>query len=215
MKNILIAEDQVMVRQGLKMMIEMDESFKVIAEAENGQEAVDLCEKVDVDLALLDIRMPVMNGLQASKQIKEKHPEMKLLILTTFNDEDYAMEALKNKVDGYLLKDGNSEELLNAIHCCFEGGLILGSQVAAKVMPSLIQEATPSLEIEESLTEREKSILAEIAKGSNNQEIAQSLFLSVGTVKNHITVILDKLELRDRTQLAIYAIKHGIDKKSD
>lgn len=215
MKKILIAEDQAMVRQGLKMMIEIDESLKVTGEAENGQEAVDLCEQGDFDLVLLDIRMPIMNGLEASKIIRAKHPEMKLLILTTFNDEDYAMEALKNKVNGYLLKDGNSEELLNAIHHCLEGGLIIEGQVAAKVMPSLIQESDSSLQLDVSLTEREKSILTEIARGRNNQEIAQTLFLSVGTVKNHITVILDKLDLRDRTQLAIYAIKHGMDKTND
>lgn len=215
MKKILLAEDQAMLRQGLKMMIEMDESLRVTGEAENGQEAVDLCEQYDFDLVLLDIRMPIMNGLEASKIIREKHPEIKLLILTTFNDEDYAMEALKNKVNGYLLKDGNSEELRNAIHHCLDGGLIIEGQVAAKVMPSLLQDSNPSLQLDDSLTEREKSILSEIARGRNNQEIAHSLFLSVGTVKNHITVILDKLDLRDRTQLAIYAIKHGLDKTND
>lgn len=211
MTNILLAEDQALVKQGLKMMIEMDDAFKVTGEAENGQEAVELCRKQSFDLAILDIRMPVMNGLEASRLLREEHPDLKILILTTFNDEGYALEALKNHVNGYLLKDGEIDELLQSIHQCLEGGLILEGQVAAKVMPSLIQNNSIVEAIDESLTDREKSLLLLIAQGKNNQEIAEELYLSIGTVKNHITVILDKLELRDRTQLAIYAIKHDLE----
>lgn len=212
MTSILLAEDQALVRHGLKMMIEMDSDFKVTGEAENGAEALDLCRSQRFDLAILDIRMPVMNGLEASRVLRDEHPDLKILILTTFNDESYALEALKNEVNGYLLKDGDIEELLQSIHQCLEGGLILEGQVAAKVMPSLIQGKSGVEKADESLTHREKEILSLIAHGKNNQEVAEDLYLSIGTVKNQITVILDKLELRDRTQLAIYAIRHELDK---
>lgn len=194
-------------------MIEADPSLKVTGEAGNGQEAVDLCRQQEFDLVLLDIRMPVMNGLEASKLIRESYPDMKILILTTFNDEDYAMEALKNQVNGYLLKNGEIDQLHQAIYHCLDGGLIIEGKVAAKVMPSLIHSNTSLDAVDHELTERELSILTLIGQGHNNQEIADRLFLSVGTVKNNISGILDKLELRDRTQLAIYAIRHNLDKK--
>ncbi|PRY82521.1 response regulator [Alkalibacterium olivapovliticus] len=215
MTSILLAEDQSLVRQGLKMMIEMDPDFKVTGEAENGAEALELCRRQLFDLAILDIRMPVMNGLEASRVLRREHPDLKILILTTFNDESYALEAMKNHVNGYLLKDGEIDELLQSIHHCLEGGLIIEGQVAAKIMPSLIRGKEEVNEVDESITEREKRLLTLIAQGKNNQEIAEELFLSVGTVKNHITVILDKLELRDRTQLAIYALRHDLEKQSD
>jgi DNA-binding NarL/FixJ family response regulator len=194
-------------------MIEADTSLKVTGEAGNGQEAVDLCRQQQFDLALLDIRMPVMNGLEASKLIREIYPDMKILILTTFNDEDYAMEALKNQVNGYLLKNGEIDELHQAIYHCLDGGLIIEGKVAAKVMPSLIHSNTSLDAVNHELTERELSILSLIGQGHNNQEIAEELFLSIGTVKNNISGILDKLDLRDRTQLAIYAIRHNLDRK--
>lgn len=215
MTSILLAEDQSLVRQGLKMMIEMDPDFKVTGEAENGAEALELCRRQLFDLAILDIRMPVMNGLEASRVLRREHPDLKILILTTFNDESYALEAMKNHVNGYLLKDGEIDELLQSIHHCLEGGLIIEGQVAAKIMPSLIRGKEEVNEVDVSITEREKRLLTLIAQGKNNQEIAEELFLSVGTVKNHITVILDKLELRDRTQLAIYALRHDLEKQSD
>ncbi len=215
MTSILLAEDQSLVRQGLKMMIEMDPDFKVTGEAENGAEALELCRRQLFDLAILDIRMPVMNGLEASRVLRREHPDLKILILTTFNDESYALEAMKNHVNGYLLKDGEIDELLQSIHHCLEGGLIIEGQVAAKIMPSLIRGKEEVNEVDESITDREKRLLTLIAQGKNNQEIAEELFLSVGTVKNHITVILDKLELRDRTQLAIYALRHDLEKQSD
>ncbi|GEN50434.1 response regulator [Alkalibacterium pelagium] len=213
MIRIMLAEDQTLVRQGIKLMIEADTSLKVTGEAGNGQEAVNLCRQQQFDLALLDIRMPVMNGLEASKLIREIYPDMKILILTTFNDEDYAMEALKNQVNGYLLKNGEIDELHQAIYHCLDGGLIIEGKVAAKVMPSLIHSNTSLDAVNHELTERELSILSLIGQGHNNQEIAEELFLSIGTVKNNISGILDKLDLRDRTQLAIYAIRHNLDRK--
>ncbi|HHU20530.1 MAG TPA: response regulator transcription factor [Bacilli bacterium] len=209
MVSILLAEDQALVRQGLKMMIETDPELKVNGEANNGKEAIELCRKVQFDLAVLDIRMPEMTGLEAMREIKKNWPKMKILILTTFNDEEYALEALKNGANGYMLKNADAKELIRSIRSCLQGGLSIEDQVAAKVFPALIaserrQEADPTL------TERELDIIVGVGQGLSNKEIAEELFLSIGTVKNHISVILDKLALRDRTQLAIYAVRHQI-----
>lgn len=209
MIRILLAEDQSMVRQGLKMMIESDPELRVTAEAANGKEAVALCGGSETfDIAILDIRMPEMDGLEAARLIHEKHPEIHILMLTTFNDDQYALEALKSGARGYMLKDADAQELIRAIRTCFEGGLVLESHVAAKVLPLLMESRMEEkVTIDASLTEREIAIICAVGEGKNNKEIAESLFLSVGTVKNHISIILDKLELRDRTQLAIYAIR--------
>lgn len=212
MINILIAEDQSLVRQGLKLMIETDDKLRVTGEASNGKEAVKLCEKQLFDLALLDIRMPEMNGLETARIIRKCWPKMIVLILTTFNDEEYALEALKYQVNGYLLKDGEAEELIRSIKSALAGGLVIEDQVAAKVMPALMASKKEALEADETLTSREIAIITSISEGMNNEEIASELFLSVGTVKNHISVILSKLELRDRTQIAIYALKRNIQK---
>jgi DNA-binding NarL/FixJ family response regulator len=210
MIKILLAEDQTLVRQGLKLMIETDESLKVTGEASNGQEAIELCQTQTFDLAILDIRMPVMTGLEAARYIRTHWPDMIVLMLTTFDDEEYVIEALTYETSGYLLKNGEAEELIRSIHSALEGGLVIEDYVAAKVVPILMQKQAQKFEKDDSLTEREVDIIACIGEGQNNQEIADTLFLSVGTVKNHISVILDKLQLRDRTQIAIYAVKRGI-----
>ena len=209
MTRILLAEDQGMVRQGLKMMIETDEKLHVTGEAGNGKEAVALCETNDYDLVILDIRMPEMDGLEAARLIHTRWPERKIMILTTFNDDEYALEALRNGATGYMLKDAEPEELIRSIRSCLTGGLSLQDQVAAKMMPRLIRQ-TENPQIDASLTPREQDIIRRIGEGRSNKEISDELALSVGTVKNHVTIILDKLELRDRTQIAIYAIRHHI-----
>ncbi|MGP4071660.1 response regulator transcription factor [Piscibacillus sp. B03] len=210
MARIVIAEDQSLVVQGLKMMIETDKDLQVTGEARNGKEVIELCEKQWFDLALLDIRMPVMDGLEAAKIIRERWPDMKVLMLTTFNDDEYALEALRIGAHGYMLKDADAESLIRSIKSCLSGGLQIQGEVAAKVVPRLFdhKEAKPKLQHE--LTPRETDILKRIGEGKNNKEIAEELALSVGTVKNNISVLLDKLYLRDRTQLAIFAIKNDI-----
>ncbi|MFL2071936.1 response regulator [Marinilactibacillus psychrotolerans] len=210
MIDILIAEDQVLVRQGLKMMLETEAEFRVVAEASNGKEAVEWCERKSFDLVLLDIRMPEMNGLEAGKIIRNQHPQTIILMLTTFNDEEYALEALKNKANGYLLKDGDSFELIKSVKSALNGGLVIQDHVAARVMPTLLDRQPTNEPVNCFLTHRELDIIKKIGEGKNNQEIADTLYLSVGTVKNHISSILTKLELRDRTQIAIYALKHKI-----
>ncbi|MFC0470007.1 response regulator [Halalkalibacter kiskunsagensis] len=208
MIRILLAEDQGMVRQGLKMMIETDKELHV-TEASNGREAVDLCESHYFDLIILDIRMPVMDGLQAARMIHSRWPDQKVLILTTFNDDQYAFEALKSGARGYMLKDAEPEELIRSIRSCLSGGVSLQDKVAAKVMPRLINQREQE-EVDQSITPRELAIMKLIGEGRSNKEVAGELGLSVGTIKNHISIILDKLNLRDRTQLAIYAIRHNV-----
>ncbi|GGJ57481.1 DNA-binding NarL/FixJ family response regulator [Anoxybacillus voinovskiensis] len=209
MIRILLAEDQALVRQGVKMMIEQDEQLKVIAEAANGLEAVQQIETRLVDLVLMDIRMPVMNGLEATKIIKKRWPHIKILMLTTFNDDEYAVQALKDGASGFLLKTAERQKLIDAIYSCINGGMTIHDEVAAKVVPRLL-ERTKREPVTVPLTPRELAIAQLVGEGKTNKEIAETLHLSVGTVKNHITQILQKLELRDRTQLAIYAIKHDL-----
>lgn len=209
MISILLAEDQVLVRQGLKMMIETDSELEVNGEANNGKEAIKLCEQNIFNLAILDVRMPEMTGLEAMRVIRKRWPKIKIIILTTFNDEEYALEALKNGANGYMLKDGDAGELIRSIRSCLKGGISIEDQVAAKVLPTLIQNKEKT-DVNHNLTKRELDIIVGVGQGLSNKEIAEMLFLSVGTVKNHISVILDKLELRDRTQLAIYVIRHNI-----
>lgn len=209
MIRILLAEDQAMVRQGLKMMIETDPGIEVTGEAVNGKQAVALCETQAFDLIIMDIRMPEMDGLEATRIILSRWPKCKVLILTTFNDDEYALEALKSGACGYMLKDADTSELIRSIRSCLEGGLVLEGQVAANIMPKLIKQPVQE-KVLESLTPRELDIICRIGEGRSNREISDELALSVGTVKNHISMILDKLELRDRTQIAIYAIRHGL-----
>lgn len=209
MIRILLAEDQVMVRQGLKMMIETDADIRVTGEADNGKEAVILCEKQLFDVAILDIRMPVMDGIEAAKILRTRFPHIKVLMLTTFDDNEYVMNALKLGVSGYMLKNGDTASLIRSIKSALSGGLSLEDQVASKVMPILLQNQEER-QIDPTLTPRERAILKCIGEGLNNKEVAERLGLSVGTVKNQTSHVLDKLELRDRTQLAIYAIRHRL-----
>lgn len=209
MIRILLAEDQAMVRQGLKMMIETDDDIQVTGEASNGKEAIDLCEKQAFDVIVLDVRMPVMNGIEAAKVIQSRWPTSKILILTTFDNNEYVMDALKIGVSGYILKNADTDSLIRSIRSVLDGGLAVEDQVAAKVMPLLLQQQEEK-SVDPSLTPRERAILTCLGEGLSNNEIAERLGLSVGTVKNNTSQILSKLALRDRTQLAIYAIRHNL-----
>lgn len=211
MVRVLIVDDQAVVRQGLKVMLEQDENMKVTHEAQNGQEAIDILEDNHlVDVILMDVRMPVMNGMEATREIKSRWPEIKIIILTTFNDEQYAMETLKDGASGFLLKTADSKQLIRAVYSALNDGMPIHEDVTAKVIPSLMKREEKSEEIPSDLTERELAITKLVGEGKTNKEIAEELYLSIGTVKNHITTILQKLELRDRTQLAIFAVKNHL-----
>ncbi len=202
-------EDQPIVRQGLKMMIEYGGEYDV-QEASDGLEAVKIALSHHLDLILMDVRMPNMDGIHAVKEIRRLKKQAKIVMLTTFADEDYALQSLKLGANGYILKDADRESLMLSIKKALDGEMILDGQVASKIIPTLleqnqvVQRATPDL------TERERDIVRMVGEGLSNAEIAKALFLTVGTVKNYISQLFLKLHVRDRTQLAIYSIKNQI-----
>lgn len=213
MWRVLLVEDQTIVRQGLKVILEQDLNIKVMHEAENGRHAIEIMENHLIDFIMMDVRMPMMNGIEATRMIKSRWPNTKILILTTFNDDEYALQALKVGANGFLLKTSEPAKLIEAVYSCMNGGLTIHDEVAAKVMPRLLQQnPTHSMIVEVDLTPRELEITILVGEGHTNKEISEELHLSVGTVKNHITQILQKTDLRDRTQLAIYAVKHDLMK---
>ncbi|SEQ38754.1 two component transcriptional regulator, LuxR family [Virgibacillus subterraneus] len=210
MIRVLLVEDQAIVRQGLKVILEQDKNITVTHEADNGQRALDILEKHMVDFIMMDVRMPVVNGVEATSKIKNQWPEVKILILTTFNDDEYALQALKEGANGFLLKTSESTKLIAAVYSCMSGGLTIHEEVAAKVMPRLLERSSNNAAINVDLTSRELTITRLIGEGKTNKEISEELYLSIGTVKNNITQILQKTGQRDRTQLAIFAVKHDI-----
>lgn len=213
MWRVLLVEDQTIVRQGLKVILEQDPTIKVTHEAENGRQAIEIMENHLIDFIMMDVRMPMMNGIEATRMIKSRWPNTKILILTTFNDDEYALQALKVGANGFLLKTSEPAKLIEAVYSCMNGGLTIHDEVAAKVMPRLLhQNPTHSMIVEVDLTPRELEITILVGEGLTNKEISERLHLSVGTVKNHLTQILQKTDLRDRTQLAIYAVKHDLMK---
>lgn len=203
----MIVEDQVIVRQGLKVILEQDERIMITHEAGHGEEAIHYLQQDPVDFIMMDIRMPVMDGIEATKQIKQMWPDIKVIMLTTFNDETYAYEALHEGADGFLLKTADSEKLIEAVVNCMKGGLILHDEVAAKVMPRLLHHERKE-PLPETFTHREKVIMKLVAEGKMNKEISSELHLSIGTIKNYLTEIMHKADVRDRTQLAIYVLQH-------
>ncbi|WP_077324915.1 response regulator transcription factor [Virgibacillus siamensis] len=210
MWRVMIAEDQEIVRQGLKVILEQDANLKVEHDVDNGQQALQVMEKFMIDFILMDVRMPVMNGIEATRQIKKRWPDVKILILTTFNDDEYAVQALREGANGFLLKTSDSKKLLEAVYSCMNGGLTIHEEVAAKVMPRLLGNSSGKTSTDVDLSPREGKITYLVGQGKTNREIAEELYLSIGTVKNNLTRILQKTGLRDRTQLAIFAVKHDI-----
>jgi DNA-binding NarL/FixJ family response regulator len=207
MVRVLIVDDQSLIREGLSMMLSLYDTVTVVGEAKNGREAIELLENVDIDLILMDIRMPIMDGVEATKIIKDKYPKIKVLILTTFNEDKYIFEGLKNGADGYLLKDLSSEELVKAIETVYQGNMLLQPGIAKQMINSIHKKDDTTNKVNndkfKELTKREYEIALLVGEGKSNKEISSKLFITEGTVKNHITKILDKLEIRDRTQLAV------------
>lgn len=209
MIRILLVDDQHLIRQGLKALLELEADLEVVGEGENGQMAIALVASLQPDVVLMDIRMPMMDGVAATRAINQQFPGTKVLVLTTFDDDQYVAEALRCGAMGYLLKDTPSEELAVAIRSVYRGYTQLGPGLVEKIMAQLPMTAPPNSVSPpaswDELTPREQEVLRLIAKGASNREIAQSLYISEGTVKNHVTNILNRLNLRDRTQAAIFA----------
>ncbi|MCY7368384.1 MAG: response regulator transcription factor [Chamaesiphon sp.] len=209
MISLLLVDDQNLIRQGLRALLELEPDLVVVGEAENGAIAVDRVKELQPNVVLMDIRMPVMDGVTATKQICSEFPNVNILVLTTFDDDTYVMTAIKYGAKGYLLKDTPSEEIAAAIRAVALGYTHLAPGMIAKVMSGQIDQDKAILPPEfAELTPRELEILKLIAAGSNNREIAGQLYISEGTVKNHVTNILTRLNVRDRTQAAILAKTH-------
>jgi len=205
--KILIADDDALIREGLTIILGLDEDFDVVACVENGLEAVEFCSRNPVDVALLDVRMPVMNGVLATREICAK-TQTKPLILTTFDDEAFITEAIKYGAKGYLLKDTPPDKIKSAIHLVYSGNTVMQDAVLGKLIEGL--GTTKRRSIDKSLfSERELGIMELIAKGLSNREIAKRLFITEGTTKNYITSILNKTGLEHRTQVAIYYLNGG------
>jgi len=205
MIKILIVDDGHLIRQGLKALLELEPDLQIVGEAQNGQIAIDRVKELQPDVVLMDIRMPIMDGVTATKEICLQFPHVNILVLTTFDDDTYVAAAIRFGAKGYLLKDTPSEEIAAAIRAVNLGYTHLAPGMIAKVIANRVEpEISLPSELAQ-LTPRELEVLKLIAIGANNREIAQQLYISEGTVKNHVTNILNRLNLRGRTQAAILA----------
>ena len=211
MIRVLVADDQAMVRAGFRMLLGGEPDIEVVAEASNGLEAVDKAARFDPAVVLMDIRMPELDGLEATRRILAADASARVLILTTFDLDEYVYEALRAGASGFVLKDDPPEQLIAAIHTVAAGDALLSPSITKRVIRQFtrIPRAEPSKELEE-LTARELEILRLIAAGLSNAEIGQELFIGETTVKTHVTHILAKLKLRDRVQAVVFAYQTGI-----
>ena len=209
----MLVDDEQLIRSGLKIMLETYPDIEVIHQAENGREAFECCKIEVPDVVLMDIRMPVSTGIEGTKLIKEAYPEVKIVMVTTFQDTEYIVEAMQYGASGYLLKDSSYEAIYDGIKVALSGKVVMDATVSEKLV---MQPKVPASSIEKKdissfgLTDREIELIRLVSQGLNNKEISEALFLSEGTVKNNISTILSKLALRDRTQLVIFAYDHHI-----
>ncbi len=229
--RLLLADDHAMVRKGLQVFLATQPDITLVGEAANGQEALDLAASLLPDVILMDLNMPVLNGMETTKQLKLTHPDVKVIVLTSFSDQDHVLPAIRAGARGYLLKDIEPEELVNAIRRVHQGQVELHPEAAGQLMNMLTatnQESytntssnvLPSSSIASpagaessmlrDLTRREQEVLGLIARGMSNKEIGSTLHITEKTVKTHVSHLLDKLSLADRTQAALYAVKHGL-----
>ena len=213
--RVLLADDQALFREGLDTLLSIHKDIEVIGQASNGQEAVDLALKLRPDVILMDMQMPILNGIGATRRLKQTLPVCRVIVLTTFDDKETIFEALRAGAVGYLLKDVGSSQLAESIRVTARGESFLEPSIAAKVVQefsrvSSLVGGTSSEVLPEPLSEREIELLRLIASGLSNKEIGETLFITEGTVKNHITHILGKLGARDRTQAAFKAKELGL-----
>lgn len=206
--NVLIADDEELITNSLKMILDYEDDINVLFVCQNGDEAYEkVLQNNNIHVVLMDIRMPVCDGVLSTKKILKIRPDIKIIILTTFNDDEYIFEALKNGAKGYLLKNIKADEIIKAIRIVHEGNLLVHPEVATK-LSSMLKADNKKLIYNLNLSETEIEIIKLISDGLNNREIAKKIFLTEGTVKNKITDILSKLKLRDRTQIAIFYLKN-------
>jgi DNA-binding NarL/FixJ family response regulator len=207
MINLLIADDQDLFRQGLTTLLNLEEDLQVVGQASNGQEAITLAEELQPDVILMDMRMPICDGVEATQQIHQRYPWMRILVLSTFDEDEYIWRSLQAGALGYLLKSTPSGQLATAIRSLQQGYSQLGPSIAPKVFAQInpLLSISPTQKVLDQMSQREMDILRSICNGLSNREIAKYLHLSEGTVKNYVTQVLSKLNLRDRTQAALWA----------
>ena len=212
--KILLVDDQPLFREGLRTLLSVHSDFEVVGEAGNGEEALRLVRSLQPSVVLMDLQMPVLDGVAATRRLHEEQPACRVIVLTTFDDDEMVFDGLRAGAVGYLLKDAPSEKLAEAIRVAARGETFLQPSVAAKVVAEFARLSRKTVGTQDSviepLSERELEILRLIAQGASNREIAGTLFLAEGTVKNHVTNILGKLEVRDRTQAALKAKESGL-----
>lgn len=203
--KVLICDDDSLIRESLKILLPLKADIEIIGEGSNGQEAIDFCLKEKVDVALIDIRMPGVNGVEAVKEIV-KHTKTKCLILTTFDEEDYINEAMEYGAKGYILKNNSPEQIANSIVSIYNNTIVMNETILVKLHNKLVD---PKME-KYDFTDREKDIIIAISEGLSNKEISEKLFISEGTIRNYITTILDKTDLAHRTAIAVNYLKGNL-----
>lgn len=211
--KVLLVDDQYLIREGIASLLELEKAVTVVGMAENGKEAITKATQLKPDIVLMDVRMPGVGGVEATAKIKQSMPDSQIIMLTTFDDEEYIVQSLLAGACGYLMKDIPLKDLVQAIKLAHAGVYQLAPSVAGKLIGAIRSNQTttvPLPPVETPLTTREKEVIRLIAKGKTNKGIAQTLNVSEGTVKNHVSNILMRLELRDRTQAAIYAVENGL-----
>lgn len=211
MINIMIADDHAMMREGIKQLLEFDGTIKVIAEAADGNECLSILKRLRPDILLLDINMPNKNGIEVLEELRSKKDNIKVLILTVHNEVEYLVKAVDIGVNGYILKDSESSELKKAITTIIQGNDFIQPDLIPLLNARLIKRDNDKDKIEQ-LTKREREVLIQVASGMFNKEIADSLLISERTVKNHISSIFKKIEVSDRTQAAVFAIRNNLIK---
>ena len=210
MIKVVIADDIMILRQGLQAILELDKDIQVVGMATNGNEAYELCESIMPDIVLMDMRMPVFDGAYGTKKIKESYPQIKVLVLTTFDDDETIEGAIQSGADGYILKEMENEKIIQSVKSVCQGVNVFGQGVFLN-MRTKMKKPTVTSETVKTLTSKELEIIKCVVEGMDNKEIATTLFLAEGTVRNNISKLLEKLELKDRTQLAVFGVKNNLD----
>ncbi len=211
MIKVIICDDQAIIRDGLEMLLKLERDIEVVGLAQDGAEVVELAAAHTPDLILMDLKMPGINGVEATRRIRAQHPDTKILVLTTYDDDVWLFDAIRAGASGYLLKDTPREKVLEAIRGTVSGQAFVDPAVAGKLLQQTAsQQVQPATQITDKLTGREEDVLRLMARGLSNAEIAAQLYLSEGTVRNHVSAIFAKLAVTDRTQAVIIAIRHGL-----
>ena len=208
MIKVLIADDIQILRQGLEAVFSLDSEIKVVGQASNGKEAFEMCIKHSPDVVLMDMRMPDYDGEYGTRQIKAHFPSIKVLVLTTFDDSETVRKAVACGADGYILKEMENEKIISAVKTVHSGINVFGASVFSSIKQTMNAPSPSAASFE--LTERDKELMTLICDGCDNKEIAARLFLAEGTVRNNISRLLEKLGLKDRTQLAVFAVKNNL-----